>query len=305
MAHNKAPRQEQGSDKRDILTSEEKAQAVKMIGAAIYAGHGKNGLRLVETGSVGAGDSAHDVFFANADPARDMAIAPTVAIKRFRRAESAQAELDNLAEINRRGLRTVTPTGQGLYDLGSLGTALVTDFVPQFTTMNRIGWGDFVVGHPGYDNLAKTLEEVGAFAGQLHAAGVVHNDLQIKNVGRAPLIIPGQPARITPVVFDVEGAKFFDPTADPDSQEGVQFAGSCLDEMNKLVGSLVGRRFLAGSHDRLFEQEISSHLLEPYFDNGGNPELLERYDAVMGDAIELRHMAPSLSPAEVGKFALL
>ena len=284
------------STKRDVLTEREKQSAVKMLGQQILSDRGKNTLSLSDTRSLGAGDSAHGVFFARAENGHESDIPNGVAIKRFRREESALQELDNIRTAAKLGFRTVEPVGNGVIDIGEMGTALVTSVIPRFTTMNQVGWQDYIVGQPGYERLTEVLSAVGGFAGSIHEKGMVHNDLQIKNVGQVPT---GEF-----IVFDVEGSRFHAPQHD-DSSEGLVFAEGCYSDMSKLVSSLIERRYLASATDATFEKEIADVLLTPYLENGGNPYVLDNYDRLMGDALEFRAAAPGLSHSEIGRLALV
>lgn len=281
--------------KRDVLSREEKLQAVEVVGLSMHRGKSKNTMRLIESGSLGARDSAHDVFFAQ-DTKPQEGMPNAVAIKRFRRQQAAVLEMENLAEARRRGFPTLEPAGEGIYDLGEMGTALVTKRIPRFTTMNQIGWQNHYVGQEGYGQLASALQNIGGFVGRLHAAGMVHQDLQVKNIAQGPT---GDF-----IVFDAEGALFFDPT-DNDPAESVNYSGKCYEDIATLGISLVDKRFLAPVKKDIFEQEIADNLITPYLDNGGHPGVLDEYDRLMADIHARREAMPSLSPAEIGRLALV
>lgn len=297
MKHNHAPRSEAAPvvDQRDVLTSKEMHGAVKAINEQLAAQHGKHGYELSESASFGAIDSAHGVFFARHEsPTPGMPEA--LAIKRFRRQESAERELESLYEAQRRGFKTVEPVGDGLVSLGDAGTALVTARIPRFTTMNHVGWQDAQLGDPSYDEAAGTLSQMAAFAGKLHGAGMVHNDMQVKNFG--------QNSAGEFIVFDVEGMKFYDPTG-PDTGEGSEFAGGCLEDLKKMTSSLLARGFLAGVQPRLVEEEIANQILAPYFDNGGHPSVMDQYDNFVADVMQSHaNAAPMNTTGVLGRVAL-
>ncbi|HUC89718.1 MAG TPA: lipopolysaccharide kinase InaA family protein [Patescibacteria group bacterium] len=294
-AYDKAPRAEAANDKADLLSLAEKRQAVSLVSDEIYHGHGRKGMELIETGALGATDSAHDVFFARSESRRDLPMPEAVAIKRFRRHESAAKELANLREVQNRGLRTVEPVYEGIYQIGDMGDVLITAHIPRFTTMNQVGWHDHQAGQEGYQELASMLRAIGAFTGRMQGAGVIHNDWQLKNVGQ---VADGEF-----VVFDVEGARFFDPNSE-DELETVEFSGNCLEDMSKLIGSLINNRFLATASPELFEQEIADNLIAPYLENGGHIGVLENYDELMANAATLRRQSPGMNPADLGRLIL-
>lgn len=279
---------EHNDDGKDSLTIVEKRVAVKSVAERLYPPRLQGDLVLSLVDALGTTDSGHDVFFArSSNPNLPNHLPGAIAIKRFRSPEAASRELSNLRAVEARGFRTVQPAGEGVYPLrNELGTALVTEKLPHLTTMNHVGWQDAQVGEPSYEPLARTLRSVGAFAGQLHGAGIAHGDFQIKNVGQVP------PKEF--VVFDVEKADFL--SSAPTAEERHTFSGKCYEDMRKLTLSLIERRFLEGALPSVLERELTDHLIMPYLENGGDDSIMDLYDELMSEVGAVRDKRKTTSP---------
>jgi hypothetical protein len=297
------------SSEAQELTIEDKRRVVESIKSSISQEYGSNNLELVETASMGSGDSAHDVFFAHGNSRKgekDIA----VAIKTFTKQTAAERELSNLQEVEARGFQTVQPIGKGLFELqDGLGTALMTEFVQGLVPMNRLPWhgrsGKYNLRRSSKEQLSGTLRQVGRFVGSLHRGGIVHHDLQLKNIGQ---VFPNDF-----VVYDVESAQFFNEVPKLTStyirnqnmlaegglgfaetkleRESEKYARSCVKDVGVLLRSLSAACYLKGQSDDDFNDEMYFNLLSPYFDAGGHPAIFEpdNYNMLMNKAVDIRH----------------
>jgi len=259
------------SRERDPLTPEEKAQAVKTLAPHIYPG--KAGQSVVLQGaSLGSKDSAHDVFFA----INDQHPQGPVAIKRYRRPRNADHELNAIASAKERGFLTLQPVGEGVFPLGDLGYALVTERVPNFKTMNQVGWQNYYVGEKEYEGIAATLRNISGFVGTMHKAGIIHHDLQMKNIGQVP------PNKF--VLFDLENTQFYDPeTAD------YVFHDWCAADLGDMVTSLVSHGYLSDTTDHLFTEELTNNVLGAYMEANPSDAVFDAWDGIVANAIHERH----------------
>ena len=276
------------SRERDPLTLAEKAKAVKLLAPHIYSGDVSRA-EVIEGGSIGSKDSAHDVFFATSgsDPRQG-----PIAIKRFRRPLSGRYELDAIYQARRRGFKTLNPVGEGLFSLGELGEALVTDRLPRFTTMNQVGWQNFYAGEPEYEDIAATLRSIAGFVGKMHSQRTIHHDLQMKNIGQVP------PQSF--VLFDLEDAQFFDL-----SDDSYEFHDWCIADLRDMTASLVNHGYLADATDHLFAEELTANVLDPYLSVNPSERVLEGWQQVIDNAIyERRNGNRALAGSAMGHLML-
>lgn len=270
------------SRSRDLLRPEEKQEVIDHLSAKLNGALANRKLELSPMGSLGGKDSAHDVFIVKASSSGARTKDTAFACKRFRRHENAQRELMAISEAGARGFTTFEAIGHGIYDVDSVGHILVTRRLPRFTTMNQVGWQDHFAGQPEYGaKVVPSLRRIASFVGKMHRAGIIHGDLQLKNIGQVP---PDES-----VLFDLEGATFFDPVEDgtPPSSELVDRTSS---DVATLVKSLVCRGYLWSSTDHTFQEEVTDHLLLPYLETAGmhDESVVDVFDQIIQDAIDLR-----------------
>ena len=275
------------SDGRDRLTDPEKIAAVAMVHTAVSRiVSGK--LELSRTDAIGAGDSAHDVFFAKVADRRLKNIpgVAEVAIKRFRRRDSAEKELNNLRAIGELGFLTLSPIGEGVFSLGALGYGLVTERIPGLKTMNQIDWRKYSPSDEGYVSIRGLLGDISRYVGLMHGHGVIHNDLRVKNVGRAIHLILGNTSFLNCngfVAFDAEGSHISTKADDP------TFEGNCFDDISKFVVSLAEKGFLKNVSPSVLREEVEEGILVPYLDNGGNETVVDSFDRLIENIEVERH----------------
>jgi len=247
---------EKPSRERDALTVEEKEIVARTLSHRLNAYTKGQTLVVNQAQSLGASDSAHDVFFIQPE-LRDRANKRLIfGCKRFRRLESAEHELGSMRIAQERGFTTLQPVGNGVFPIEPLGHVLVTKHMPRLVTMNHLGWSDFFVGKEEYRRrIATPLQQIGAFTAQMHSAGIIHGDFQLKNIGQ------GQSG--DPVLFDMEDAIF----RDEDSLDEIDFISYVGEEISVLVSSLVDRGFLWHSTDHVFREELTGNLMDPYLAN--------------------------------------
>ncbi len=267
---------------RDILYAGEKQRVIEALSADPSLTAGQT-LKIHTAGTLGSKDSAHDVFFASTTPRNYRDWPKVFACKRFRRSDSAEGEMKALEEAKARGFKTLEPQGEGIYTVQGIGHILVTKHIPRFTTMNYIGWQDFSAGDEEYDRrIAAPLREIGEFVGKMHKAGIVHNDLLLKNIAQVP------PNNF--VLFDLEGTTFHEPIK-ADEPLPFDHLGNIEQDLITLTRSLVAKGFLWQSTDEVFKQEIKSNLYEPYLEASGiyDDSLFEKLDfSILEAGVELR-----------------
>ncbi len=279
-----APRR--GPEKPDLLTPEEQQQAARLISRELFPAGTKGSLEVTRTGAIGARDSGHGVFFVN-DQKGD-----AFAVKRFRGAEDAEAELSATARAAKLGFKTLDVVGG--YSLGELGTAVVTRRMPNLTTMNQIGWQDAQPGTEQYEEIAATLRSIGDFSGEMHARGMTHGDWQIKNVavtlatGELSLEDFDRPPSQVFVAHDLEGATFAEDT-DP-----FIFEGYCAEDLQTLTKSLVERGFLRSATPRVFQEELTDNLFVPYWEQTGSDRVFDLWQTqILPEAFKVREQSGS------------
>lgn len=271
-----------GSGLRDALSLDEKQEVIGVLSQQLASQCGGIPLDLFVGGSLGTKDSAHDVFFARTVARGHDGKRQSFACKRFRRYENAEREINGLQQAHERGFKTLEVAGEGIYSVGDIGHVVLTKHMPRFTTMNQIGWQDYFVGHPTYDSqIVPALEGIAGFVADMHHAGIVHDDLQLKNIGKVP------PADF--VLFDLEGATFFDPVT-TETPASFEHLGKATNDMSTMVNSLVGRGFLWNSTDEVFTSEITDHLMMPYLlsANMHDTGTIESFDKIIDFAQILR-----------------
>lgn len=265
------------SGSRDVLQEYEKKLVAQHLASRLLGETSGRLLNYAPSDSLGNRDSAHDVFFIRTKEKPSKG-GQSFACKRFRRADNAERELFALQEVDRRGLPALTPAGKGVYSVEDIGYILVTASVPRLTTMNYLGWRDYYAGQPEYERrIAGPLRDIGTFVGNMHSRGVVHGDLQVKNVARD--------FKGDFMLFDLERAEFLDGDC-----EELWRVGKCADDLDMLSRSLVSRGFLWDATDKNFSEELTRNLFEPYLAVNGNvdAELVGHIVRVMDDANQLR-----------------
>lgn len=264
---------------KDALSAEEKIIVAKSLSVQLTSITGRRDLAVDLTQALGAKDSAHDVFFVKTPDKDTTGQRETFACKRFRRLESAEHELMAMSESRKRGFKTLEPVGEGIYTVSDLGHVLVTRNMPRFTTMNYLGWRDAHVGQEDYQRkIAQPLQRIGGFIGTMHSSGIVHRDLQLKNLATDRIG--------TFVLFDQEDAFF----QDLSNLSDFRYTGMMGDDLSVAMRSLACRGYLWDSTDTLFEREITTNCLDPYLDHApiGNPHLMDVIESAMKDVMLVR-----------------
>lgn len=267
------------SRSRDVVTRSERAAIVDSLSLQLAPLLSGRSLELVQSASTGAKDSAHDVFSLRTSERDTNGQRQQVAVKRFRRWEKAVGELQAIQTAKERGLRTFEPFGTGIYDVGAIGTLLVTKYMPRFTTMNQVAWRDFYAGQDDYNaTLVPTLESIANHTGRLHVAGITHHDYQLKNIGQIP------PEAF--IAFDLEGASFFDPITD-ENRPGQEQEDKMIEDIGSLAVSLVDKGYLWHASDETFGTELNEHLVVPYLEEARvmTDSFLEGLDRVVPVAL--------------------
>ena len=213
-------------------------------------------LELSHAGEIGASDSGHGVFFALDT-------------------QEAQREIDLLHEAANRGLKTLqTVLDKPLAVSNVRGVDVVTQRIPSLGTMNSIAWSEYYAGQPSYESdIVPVMESIGRYIGNLHANGIHHGDMQLKNIATIP---SGEF-----VTFDLENAYFH---ADKKSAlQQVDFQDDCMKDITTVIESFARSGFMASSSDEIFWQEIQENLLQPYIEESDSLFLLDddRHKALM------------------------
>ncbi len=219
-------------------------------------------LKLSRAGEIGASDSGHGVFFALDTKRDDQGNYQSYAIKRFGNSGKAREEIDILDEAAKRGLRTLqTVLDEPLEVSGVSGASVVTLRIPSLGTMNSIPWSEYYVGQSSYESdIVPVMNSIGRYIGRLHAMGMHHGDMQLKNIATIP---SGDF-----VTFDLENAYFH-----PDKENALQqvdFQDDCMKDITTVIKSFIENGFLNSSSDELFWQEIQENLLLPYMESNDN-----------------------------------
>ena len=228
-------------------------------------------LELSHAGEIGASDSGHGVFFALDTQDNTQ----SYAFKRFGNSQKAQREIDLLHEAANRGLKTLqTVLDKPLAVSNVRGVDVVTQRIPSLGTMNSIAWSEYYAGQPSYESdIVPIMESIGRYIGSLHANGMHHGDMQLKNIATIP---SGEF-----VTFDLENAYFH---ADKESAlQQVDFQDDCMKDITTVIESFARSGFMALSSDEIFWQEIQENLLQPYIEASDSLFLLDddRHKALM------------------------
>jgi hypothetical protein len=287
--HNKHPgSKERKSRDYNRLAVEDKLEVLDSINQAVW-GEGSNNLQLADLASTAKVSSGHDVFFGG-----DADQATQVAVKCYTGPKGANRELENLREAERRGFTIIEPFGNGVYDIDGSRTALVTKFVPRLVTMDN-EWGRLA----GEESLV--LQYMGVFAGKMHKNGIIHGDLQPKNIGQVfkhelrsfdenhSRFVWGEP-----VLFDLEGdTKFYDPNDQFDTKE---YERACREDLINLIKYLAAPEFMDAAHNQNFEDEITGNLLASYIASGGTEFVLDQFDWILHEALYRQGRRVTLCP---------
>ena len=262
----------------DKPTGEEKALTIDALAKAI----GRR-LELSSAGEIGASDSGHGVFFALDTQRDDQGNYQSYAIKRFGNSGKAREEIDILDEAAKRGLRTLqTVLDEPLVAPGVSGASVVTIRIPSLGTMNSIVWSEYYAGQSSYESdIVPVMNSIGRYIGRLHAMGMHHGDMQLKNIATIP---SGDF-----VTFDLENAYFH-----PDKENALQqmdFQDDCMKDITTVIESFIQNGFMASSSDKIFWQEIQKNLLGPYIEVNDNLLFLiedDRDEALKRHILEYR-----------------
>lgn len=184
-------------------------------------------------------------------------------------------EIDLLHEAANRGLKTLqTVLDKPLAVSNVRGVDVVTQRIPSLGTMNSIAWSEYYAGQPSYESdIVPVMESIGRYIGNLHANGIHHGDMQLKNIATIP---SGEF-----VTFDLENAYFH---ADKKSAlQQVDFQDDCMKDITTVIESFARSGFMASSSDEIFWQEIQENLLQPYIEESDSLFLLDddRHKALM------------------------
>lgn len=275
------------SRERDKLTPSEKdvvaAQLSKNLGALTR----RRRLTVLASGNLGSKDSAHDVFFVKPEPDGKQGD-PAFACKRFRKYENAERELAAIDMARARGFRTLEPAKMPIHDIEGIGHVLVTHQMTRFSTLNQLGWQDSYAGDVTYESrIAAPLRSASKFVANMHRHGITHGDLQLKNIGQIP------PGRF--VLFDLEGAQFVNPQT---AAEDLDFQDRAIEDVATMVVSLVDRGYMWNSSDRMFSEEVTRNVFDPYLEVSAttNPEIVERFMGILEEAqLERQQVHPQLA----------
>lgn len=263
------------SRERDKLQPGEKDLIAAYLSTSLGPWTGRSQLTVLTSGNLGSKDSAHDVFFIRAEGNKKQD-APSFACKRFRKLENAQNELAAIARAKERGFRTLEPAREPIHSIEGIGHILVTRQMPRFTTLNQLGWGDNYAGDVTYESrIAAPLRSASRFVANMHRSGITHGDLQLKNIGQIP------PGRF--VLFDLENAQFVDPSTAP---QDFDFQDRAADDVGILVNSLVDRGYMWGSSNRLFTEEVTRNVFDPYLEvcASDDPQIVDRFMNILDEA---------------------
>jgi hypothetical protein len=121
--------------------------------------------------------------------------------------------------------------------------------------------------------------------------------LQLKNIGQIP------PGRF--VLFDLEGAEFVDPQTVPND---LDFQDKASADVQTLVISLVDRGYMWGSSDRMFAEEVTRNVFDPYLEvcSSEDPAMLDRFMGIIDEAqLERQMVHQKLSQQAIRSWALL
>ncbi len=123
-----------------------------------------------ESYTYGATDSAHNVFFGSIEE-MEVAVKP---FEKLGERERAWREAEMMEKLVEQGFDTFKPVG--VYE-GVRAAYLVTEFMPDISTMNQIGWEKSADPYIYKSRHLPLLRSFGKFVGTLHSAGLVHADI--------------------------------------------------------------------------------------------------------------------------------
>jgi tRNA A-37 threonylcarbamoyl transferase component Bud32 len=191
----------------------------------------------------GVSDSAKEVFVGMTETGR-------VVVKPFcelTARDRAQHEADMIRAVQARGFQAFP--NPRVYE-GNRAAYLITDYVPGVKPMNNVGWEKSIDSSVYQEEHAPLLERIGTFMGAIHDSGIAHRDLWLKNVVRK---VDG-----SFLLVDLEKAELCDGMTDAER------TGAFSEDLEKFVCSLVRKRFLSTSDWSVIENELMTHLIEPY-----------------------------------------
>ena len=147
------------------------------------------------------------------------------------------------------------------------------------------------------------LQFMGLYAGLLHGRGIIHNDLQPKNIGQHFsydfMQVSGlkQETGVTwgqPVLFDLENME----RTEPHSPDGVKRAAherACEEEVANLLQKLVTEGFMKPKDVDNFEEMVLQNFMAAYVYAGGTESILDNdsnWDAIYGQMTHHKGYVP-------------
>lgn len=234
-------------------------------------------LEINSAQTIGSSDSAHDVFFLQSQKSARGRL--TLACKRFRREAGAFNELENKEKVESLGFKTFEHVGSGVYDVPNIGSIFVTKLLPQFVTMNHLPWRDFFVGQTDFVvKTQKPLIEISRHIAKIHSSGIIHGDLQLKNIGKT--------IRGDFVLFDLENSKI----TDKNNLDTFEYFSEVGEEIRTFCMSLVDKGFLFDSTDEVFKRSFENYFVYPYLEKLGlsNSTIIDFIDLAIKDSLEQR-----------------
>lgn len=201
--------------------------------------------------SLGATDSAHEVFFGNDGDV-------TVGVKAFTGADykssgnkmspydRAEHEMEMLLTIKKLGFYTLKPLRIVETHKGDMAF-LITNYEQNLTTMSTVVQDS---SEARAKSRVRRLNKTAKTLGELHTLGISHGDSQIKNFG----IAPSHPGIM---VFDLEKGGTDD--------EGHFKSSPYLHDLESLVQSLAHKSY-GGENTDVANYTIHEQVIEPYID---------------------------------------
>ncbi len=188
-------------------------------------------------------DSAKGVFIGETDRGR-IAVKPFCGLSIRDRADR---EADMMLIAKSRGFQTF-PTPR-VYEQDR-ATYLITDYLPGVRSLNTVGWERPIDSDIYQQEGIPLLRRMGTFVGEMHGKNIAHHDLWLKNLARR---LDGGF-----ILMDLERAEVCDAMSDDEKLVAFQ------EDLEKLTCSLVRKQFLSTPDWSVIEQELLTHLIEPY-----------------------------------------
>lgn len=277
---------------------------------------GEDSLFLARSGNTAKISSAHHGFVACDTKALRGESGKRVFVKPYMpsKAKNAEQEVSSLkyaADImedlddKNLSMKVVRPHKETAVAAGEYGHAVVTDFLPGLVTM------DHELKRMTKEEWPFALQYMGLYTGLLHGRGIIHNDLQPKNIGQHYnydfMQISGlkQETGVTwgqPVLFDLENMVI----TDPRSVDGVvraQHEQACEIEVANLLQKLVSEGFMNPKQVPDFEEMVLQNFMAAYTYAGGSEKILNddrTWDAIYGQMTHHKGYVPPRRPVLTG-----